>query len=522
MSLDKAKALAANGRIAEADALFDKLLQAKPRNSVVLMTYIRFHNRYSRKFRKAAAAVERLVAQKPKSARVQALAAETYSNCNRLEQAEQHAAAALRIDPSNPDSLFIAAHVDAARNRPDAAIAKLELALAQRPDHLPALIQKGRYLRAAGQLTAAADLARDLWQSYPDNMDVISLVFSTGRIDAEDPVLAYLQAHILPSLEKAGGIAYADALKLLGKAQLDAGAHDAAFKTFTRAKSAAPMPRDETAYAAFIQKQINSVTAADYQDATGDRSEQPVLIVGFPRSGSTLLEQMLAGHSQITSVGESPALRNLCQTTGMRSLNGADMVAAIRQIPPTAAQAFSQRYCAEIKGETDAERVIDKSLHNFELLGFFAKILPNARIIDMRRDPLDTCVSCYLQPLSAWHSYTQDIGLLGRTYVQYRDLMAHWSRVLPNPILTLRYEDLVINSEVELRKTLDFLGLAWEPSVMDHANSKNHSRTLSTAQVRAPLSQNAIGRWKTYKKYLDPLQSAVSDLYPDGWDGPYR
>ena len=78
------------------------------------------------------------------------------------------------------------------------------------------------------------------------------------------------------------------------------------------------------------------------------------------------------------------------------------------------------------------------------------------------------------------------------------------------------------NSEVELRKTLDFLGLAWEPSVMDHANSKNHSRTLSTAQVRAPLSQNAIGRWKTYKKYLDPLQSAVSDLYPDGWDGPYR
>ena len=85
MSLDKAKALAANGRIAEADALFDKLLQAKPRNSVVLMTYIRFHNRYSRKFRKAAAAVESLVAQKPKSARVQALAAETYSNCNRLE-----------------------------------------------------------------------------------------------------------------------------------------------------------------------------------------------------------------------------------------------------------------------------------------------------------------------------------------------------------------------------------------------------------------------------------------------------
>lgn len=522
VSLDKAKALAASGRIADADLLFDKLLLAKPKNPVVLTTYIRFHNRYSRKFRKAVAAADALVTLKPKSGEARALAAESYSNCQRLTEAATYAAAALRIDPSNPDSLFIAAHVDAALNRPDAAIAKLEQALTLRPDHLPSLIHKGRYLRAAGQLTAAADLARSMWQTHPDNIDVISLVFSTGRIGPDDPVLQHLKTQILPSLEKVGGVAHADVLKLLGKAQLDAGAHDAAFESFTRAKTTVPMRRDEKGYAAFVQGVTKTLTKADYQPAMGSPSDQPALIVGFPRSGSTLLEQMLTNHSQITSVGESPALPILCQSVGMRSHNGADMVAAIRQIPQSAALDFASRYQAETAGENTASRVIDKALHNFELLGLFAKMLPNARVIDVRRDPLDTCVSCYLQPLSAWHSYTQDIGLLGRIYVLYRQLMAHWQAVLPNPILSLRYEDLITNPEAELHKTLDFLGLEWEPSVLDHAHSKNHSRTLSTAQIREPLSTKAIGRWKNYETHLDPLKTALSDLYPAGWDGGYH
>lgn len=521
MSLDKAKALAANGRIAEAETLFDALVRAKPKNAVVLSTYVRFHNRYSRKFRKAAAAVESLVALKPKSAEVQALAAETYSNCNRLAEAEQHAAAALHIDPANPDSLFIAAHVDAARNRPDAAIAKIELALTKRPDHMPSLIQKGRYLRAAGDLAKAAAVARDLWETHPDNIDVISLLFSVGPVAADDPVLAHLKLQILPPLAKTSGVAFADALKLLAKAHLDAGNHNAAYDAFSRAKSAAPMRRDEKGYASFIQTLCTSVTRADYATPTGDPSDQPVLIIGFPRSGSTLLEQMLTGHSQISSVGESPALPNLCQQTGMRSHYGGDMVSAIRQIPLDATHSFGKRYLAEIACEKYQPRVIDKALHNFELLGLFAKILPNARIIDMRRDPLDTCVSCYLQPLSAWHSYTQDIGLLGRTYAQYRKLMTHWGQVLPNPILTLRYEDVIADQETALRKTLAFLDLPWDPAVLDHANSKNHSHTLSTAQVRAPLSSKAMGRWKHYEPHLDPLKAALQDFYPDGWDGAY-
>ena len=135
---------------------------------------------------------------------------------------------------------------------------------------------------------------------------------------------------------------------LLAKAQLDASHHDAAYETFTRAKSAAPMRRDEKGYATFIQTLCAAVSRADYATPTGDPSDQPVLIIGFPRSSSTLLEQMLTCHSQISSVGESPALPNLCQQTGMRSHHGGDMVSAIRQIPTDATHSFGKRYLAEI------------------------------------------------------------------------------------------------------------------------------------------------------------------------------
>ena len=182
---------------------------------------------------------------------------------------------------------------------------------------------------------------------------------------ADDPVLAHLKLQILPPLAKTSGVAFADALKLLAKAHLDAGNHNAAYDAFSRAKSAAPMRRDEKGYASFIQTLCTSVTRADYATPTGDPSDQPVLIIGFPRSGSTLLEQMLTGHSQISSVGESPALPNLCQQTGMRPHYGGDMVSAIRQIPLDATHSFGKRYLAEIACEKYQPRVIDKALHNF-------------------------------------------------------------------------------------------------------------------------------------------------------------
>jgi len=230
----------------------------------------------------------------------------------------------------------------------------------------------------------------------------------------------------------------------------------------------------------------------------------------MPRSGSTLVEQMLARHPDIASVGESPSLNVIYQDTRARAHNGADMVAAIRQIPQEAATRLAERYLDETK--RNARYVIDKSLHNYELLGFFARLLPNAKIIHMRRNPLDTCVSCYMSRLSAWHRYSQDLISLGHAYRQYDALMTHWENTLPNPIHTVHYEDIVQDTAATARKLLTFLDLPWDADVLDQSKAGAISKTLSTWQVRQPLYTGAIKRWERYGTRIDPLIKALGPL----------
>lgn len=521
--LDKAKALAKAGRFAEADQLFDKLVQQKPKNAVVLAEAVRFQNRYTRRFGKALLLSERLLTLKPKAAESFVLSAESSLNCQRLAQARDHAAAALHIAPDNPDALFIAAAVDMALNRHDEALEKIEQALRQQPDHLPSRIQLARALRASGDLGQAETLVRGLLTEHPNNASLLPLLFSVAKIERSDPELQRLTGTVLPALRKIGGQDFADALRLLAKAQVDFGEDEAAFLTTVEAKAAFPMKRDIDGYAAFVDALCSQTHKQSFDGGSGNPSERPLLIVGMPRSGSTLLEQMLTRHSKVESVGESPALHLISQSLRLRTHSGADMIKAIREMPATAANSLAQRYLGDTApSRAETAVVIDKSLHNFELLGLFAKFLPRARVIHMLRDPLDTCVSCFIQQLSPWHSYTQDLHLLGRAYMQHRQVMDHWADVLPNPILTLRYEDLVSEPEATLGRALDFAGLEWETACLDFQSSANRSKTLSAHQVRQPLYASSIRRWERYDKFLDPLKAELRPLYPGGWTESYR
>ena len=521
--LDKAKALATAGRLAEADQLFDRLLAAKPKNAVVLAEAIRFHNRYSRKFRKALDLSDRLLTLKPKAVDTYVLSAESCLNCQRLSRASGQAVEALRIGPDNPDALFVAAAVDMALNRHDAAVDRIKRALALQPDHLPSRIQLVRALRASGDMDAAEQLTRELLVAHPDNATLLPLLVSVTQLKRDDPELQRLKDEVLPALSKVGGQPYADALRLLAKAQVDYVDYSIAFETTSMAKAAAPMQRNTQGYEAFVEALCRQVSPQTYAGKSGIDDDRPVLIVGMPRSGSTLIEQMLSRHSNVESVGESPALRVMTQDLRMRMHSAEDMMKAIREVPPSAATGLAQRYLDETAPVgPHTRRMIDKSLHNFELLGFFAKLLPGARVIHMLRDPLDTCVSCYLQPLSPWHSYTQNLTLLGKAYMQHRRLMAHWETVLPNPILTVRYEALVAEPEPTLRGVIDFLGIEWEPDCLDHQASTNKSQTLSAYQVRQPLHAASVRRWEHFEKFLDPLKAELAPLYPNGWTESYR
>lgn len=514
--LKQALALAKAGRTAQAAELYEKLLKAKPDNVAVLRAVIHFHNRYSLRFRRAVPLVGTLLKQEPKAAQSHALAAETLCNCARLPQAKHHAHIAREIAPNDPDVLFIAAYVAMEQQGYDVALGYLDHALSVRPDHRPSLLQRGRALLGMGEISQVQQLCRDLLKVTPDDMNVIGLYINATRIKRDDLILVHARDNLLPQYEKMGGINLSHLLRLLGKAHNDFGDYVGAFGFFERAKSALPLKYNADGYGNFVSTLCANITRADYF-GRGDQSEQPVLIVGMPRSGSTLLEQILASHPQVASVGESPSLNVIVQDTKARTHNGGDMVGLIKQIPDEATRKIAARYLAET-AQGAATRVIDKSLHNFELLGFFAAILPRARIIHMRRDPMDTCVSCYMQNLSAWHKYTQSLDTMGHAYVQYDRLMQHWKTVLPNPMLEVRYEDTVQDIESVARRAVAFLGLDWDPACLNYQNTKNKTRTLSSGQVREPLYTTSLQRWRRYEPHLAPLKRHLAPFYPDGFD----
>ncbi|MEO0930331.1 MAG: sulfotransferase [Pseudomonadota bacterium] len=514
-SLDQAMMLAKTGRIKAANAIYGQLLKDKPRNPAILRAVISFHNRYSLRFRRALPAVRLLLELRPQSADAHMLAAETLGNCGRLTQAEKHAQTALQLAADDPDARFVAAFIAMQRRHYDAALRHLDHALTLRPDHPPILLQKARAMIGLGQIDEARALCRALLDKNPDDVNAIGVYVNAAPIASDDPVFAYLQNDLLPRLRKVGGAHLAHLLKLIGKAQNDIGAYDAAFANYTRAKALLPMRYDAKRYAAFVRTLCTQIARADYF-GRGNQSDTPVLIVGMPRSGVTLLEQVLTGHAQIASAGDSTSLHAIVQDTKVRTHQGADMVQAIKQIPDAAAQNSAARYLAET-AQPDARRIIDKTLHNFELLGFFATMLPRARIIHIRRDPMDTCVSCYMQNLPPRHTYTQSLDALGHTYVHYDKLMRHWATVLPNPILELTYEDTITDREGVAKRAVEFLGLDWDPSCLGQ-DSPNRTNSPLTWQARAPIYTASLHRWRRYEPHLDPLKKRLACLYPDGFD----
>jgi hypothetical protein len=225
---------------------------------------------------------------------------------------------------------------------------------------------------------------------------------------------------------------------------------------------------------------------------------RPVFIVGMPRSGTTLAEQILASHPAVFGAGELPfwgiALANSLDdsTTHVSSL------------------AHDYRRLLETVS-TDALRVIDKMPTNFLALGLIHAALPNARIIHMRRNPIDTCLSIYFQDFETAYSYANDLEDLAHCYGEYRRIMSHWRSVLPqNTILEVPYEGLVEHQELWIRRMLEFIDLPWDPACLNFHQSRRTVSTASSWQVRQPLNNCSVERWRHYEPFLGPLLDLAS------------
>jgi hypothetical protein len=234
----------------------------------------------------------------------------------------------------------------------------------------------------------------------------------------------------------------------------------------------------------------------------------------MPRSGTTLVEQILASHSLVTGAGE---LKDLSHTASSVKAKDGTLVPFPEFMPmlsPVELRRVGELYAAKLgRRAPGAERITDKMPSNFYFLGLIHLALPGAKIIHTSRSAVDTCVSCFSKLFAGEQSQTYDLGELGRYYRAYHGLMAHWREVLPEgAFLDVQYEDVVADIETQARRILDFCGLAWEPKVLEFHRNERPVRTASSSQVRKPIYGTSVARWRNYEKYLGPLLTELGPL----------
>lgn len=242
-------------------------------------------------------------------------------------------------------------------------------------------------------------------------------------------------------------------------------------------------------------------------NGAGNPSDVPVFVIGMPRSGTTLVEQILASHPQAFGAGEPMYLHQLLAQGHL----GADFPDSMPRLKPDDFRRFGSFYVTRLKAHApEAIRIIDKLPANFITAGLIHLALPNARIIHVKRDPLDTCLSCFANLFSQQIDYSYDLGELGRYYRGYAALMEHWKRVLPpDTILDVSYEALVADFEAEARRVVAHIGLEWDPACLAFHRTKRVVHTLSAVQVREPIYARAVGRAASYAAHLEPLRDAL-------------
>ena len=302
----------------------------------------------------------------------------------------------------------------------------------------------------------------------------------------------------------------------LGKTNDDCGNYREAFAHYRagnrlRREGLQFSPEDHARWISSIMAAFNGEFFAARR-GYGVKSELPVFITGMPRSGTTLIEQILASQGEVHGGGEMGHVVDL--SLELPKMLGKDVPypGCVNGIDAEMAAALGREYLARVQSAApDASRITDKLPHNFLYLGLVALMLPGARIIHCLRDPMDVCLSVYFQKFDARHEYSYDLKELSGYYQQYRRLMAHWGDTLPLSMLEVRYEDVVANPEQMTRRLIDFCGLEWDDRCLQFHRSKRTVQTASNWQVRQPIYARSVQRWKNYEEFLGPLKEILEE-----------
>ena len=452
---------------------------------------------------------------------------QTLRKRQRFAEARSQAQALLASAPENPQFISLAA-VEAMQSGDfDEALTLFNKVLDKLPEDFITLTSVGHAEKTRGNYSAAVEAYHRALASNPNHGEAYySLAnlkvyeFSEREVEA---MIAAVEHSRLPPNDKVY-MSFA-----LGKAFEDRERYAESFSYYDKGnalKKAQSRYRAE-AMTEDLAAQKSACTAELFEkfEGAGCQSPDPIFILGLPRAGSTLIEQILASHSQVDGTLELPNILSLSQRlrrlgqgraaikTAQPGVNYDDYPANLHQLSSQQLTEFGEEFIEQTAiHRAGAPLFIDKMPNNFRHIGLIKLILPNAKIVDARRGPMACCFSGFKQLFAEGQEFSYSLHDIGSYYRDYLDLMAHWDEVLPGFVHLIENERVIDDLEGEVRKLLDFCGLPFEQGCVDYHQNKRSVRTPSSEQVRKPISRSGVDQWRSYNEFLDPLRAALGDL----------
>ena len=497
-------------KAAESEAVYLKALALKPEDPPTLNNLALALMELDRE-EEAVQILMRSSALDPRNGRTFVYLGSALLALEREEEAEAAVGRALVLAPDDADAHNLAGRILLDNSKPEQAVASFLEAIAKKPDMVDAHNNLGNALKELGRVEEAMEAYYNARRIEPKATAVfINLVDAKAFKSADDPDLLAMEelAKEMPSLSED------EQMQLhfsLSKAYGDLKRHGESFEHMLQGSA---LKRKQITYlerdTLWLFDRIREVFTPELMRSkagSGDPSDVPLFILGMPRSGSTLVEQVLASHPRVFGAGE---LKDFDKVAKSVHGPGGAIIAYPEFLASFDAEHLRRmgaHYVHRLRAySADAPRITNKMPSSSFYVGLIHLCLPNARIIHTVRNPVDTCLSCFSKLFSGEQSFSYELGELGRYYRKYHELMEHWRRVLPPGVmLDVQYEEVVADFETQARRIVAHCGLEWNEACLAFHENKRPVKTASSLQVRRPIYQSSIGRWLPYKDQLEPL-----------------
>ena len=471
-----------------------------------------------------------------------------YRGLGRHLVAEGYYRRALEQRPEAAEIWFALGNVLAQAGDHGAALEALEQALAHGFDFSYVKLRMGRALANRGDIAGAAGLLAEAYDAVGD--DVVNLTKIAeeytliGDFEGQEKCLNRALELEPGNVAAFAGLVFAPGRKLtesdasrlrkmadektgdpeirtnisfaLGDYYRHAKKYDESFRYYRLGNRLKGYSFDLAEYTQWVvgMERIFTRSFFEQRASWGSSSRMPVLVVGMPRSGTTLTEQILSAHPSIFGAGEHGTVAGLSTVTGLPVPDFRVNPELAEQLTAAITAQYAESYLAKMQAlaEQGEQFVTNKLPHNFQQLGLFGILFPEAPVIHIKRDPRDNLLSIYFKNFSGYHDYAYDLKTLGHYYRFYERLMAHWLKVIPNPVYSLQYEELVSDLPAKAREMADFIGVEWDEHMVRFYENERMVQTASKWQVRQPLYSSSVARWKPYERHLKPMFDALGPV----------